>query len=72
MTGAGVRRHPVGCSQEACVGYREDKVAGADEASLRRLVALVDDAPDELWSWLVGPEAESESFVSVSSDRASG
>ena len=42
-------------------GYREDKVAEADEDSLRRLVAWVDEAPDELWSWLVGPESESES-----------
>ena len=42
-------------------GYREDKVSAADEESLRRLVALVDEAPDELWSWLVGPEADRES-----------
>lgn len=42
-------------------GYRDEKVEGADEESLRRLVALVDEAPDELWSWLVGPDADSES-----------
>ena len=42
-------------------GYREDKVDEADEESRRRLVALVDEAPDELWSWLVGPESHSES-----------
>jgi len=40
---------------------REDKVDDAYEESRRRLVALVDEAPDELWSWLVGPESHSES-----------
>jgi hypothetical protein len=56
-------RHLVPAADEwgiADDGYREDKVAEADEESLRRLVALVDEAPDELWSWLVGPEADSE------------
>jgi len=42
-------------------GYREDKVVEADDESLRRLTALVDEAPDELWSWLIGPESDSES-----------
>jgi len=41
-------------------GYREDKVDDADDESRRRLVALVDEAPDELWSWFVGPESHSE------------
>lgn len=41
-------------------GLRDEKVKGADEESLRRLLALVDEAPDELWSWLVGPDADSE------------
>ena len=42
-------------------GYREDKVDDADEESRGRLVASVDEAPDELWSWLVGPESDSDS-----------
>ena len=42
-------------------GYREDKVDDADEESRRSLVALVDEAPDELWSWLIGPESHSDS-----------
>jgi hypothetical protein len=36
---------------------REDLVERASLDDLEALISSVDDAPDELWEWLVGPES---------------
>jgi hypothetical protein len=41
-------------------GFRDEKVYDSDDESLRRMVALVDEAPEELWAWLVAPAADGE------------
>jgi hypothetical protein len=40
---------------------REQMVGDADDAARTALVALIDGAPDELWSWLSGTESFNES-----------
>jgi hypothetical protein len=37
-------------------GYRYDAVHGASRDELVELVTAVAEAPEELWTWLVGPE----------------
>ena len=51
-------------------GYRDEAVELASPMERRTLIAAVAEAPDDLWDWLTGPEADeevpSEEYVAIS------